>query len=237
MGRPCRIAAAALVAALLAAGCGDDDEGSPAPTTARHDVAVDQLPPSGADTTGFESSLEPVAAEDLPASWRPGCPLPVEELRLVRLSHWGFDGDVHEGRMVVAADLVDEVRVIFRELFAARYPIERMEPVDVYGGSDDASMAANNTSGFNCRSATGGTGWSEHAYGRAIDLNPLQNPYVRGATVLPPQSARYVDRASTDIGVIHPGDPAVTAFARQGWIWGGTWTALKDYQHFSPSGR
>jgi hypothetical protein len=230
------------VVLLLVAGPGcsdDDDEASADPTTITtrdrsQDIPTSTIPPA---TPPFTSSVEPVTAEDLAASWRPGCPLPVESLRLVRLRHWGFDDVVHEGRIVVADDVVDDVVAIFGGLYDARYAIERMEPVDVYGGSDEASMDANNTSAFNCRPATGGTGWSEHAYGRAIDLNPLQNPYVRGDTVLPLQSARYADRTSTDRGVIHDGDAAVVAFAAQGWVWGGTWQTLKDYQHFSPSGR
>jgi hypothetical protein len=180
--------------------------------------------------------VETVTAEQLHASWRPGCPHRVEDLRLVRASHWGFDRTVHEGTIVVDAAVADAVVQVLRELFEAEYPIERMEPVDRYGGSDDASMAANNTSAFNCRQATGGGGWSEHAFGRAVDLNPLQNPYVRGDVVLPPQSAAYVDRSRSELGMIHAGDAAVTAFARQGWAWGGDWSTLKDYQHFSAGG-
>lgn len=246
-----RLAAAALAAWVLVSACsGDDDDASrersgPAGTpttasTASTDPADAADPADPAEPTpppAFRAAVEGVTAEQLPASWRPGCPHPVDELRLVRASHWGFDGAVHEGTIVVDAAVADAVVRVLEALFDARYPIERMEPVDRYGGSDDASMAANNTSGFNCRPATGGTSWSEHAYGRAIDLNPLQNPYVRGDQVLPPQSARYVDRSSTDVGVIRDGDPAVVAFAREGWSWGGRWTTVKDYQHFSASGR
>jgi hypothetical protein len=227
-----RLVALALVAALFGA-CGDDDADGALPivTTPRATTSTSSASPA------YEARVETVTAEDLYASWRAGCPLAVEELRRLQLMHWGFDGAVHDGQIVVAADVADDVVSIFGELYAARYPIEKMAPVDVYGGSDEASTEANNTSAFNCRRATGGTGWSEHAFGRAIDLNPLQNPYIRGDTVLPAQSARYLDRSLTDIGVIHDGDAAVTAFAARGWIWGGTWQTLKDYQHFSPSGR
>ena len=227
---------AATVALLLLGACSDDSEpGSgatddPTTTTALHQPGTTTIPT-------YRSTVEAVTADDLPASWREGCPLPVEELRLLRISHWGYDGQVHDGELVVAADVAEDVVAIFGDLYAARYPIERMERVDVYGGSDEASTAANNTSAFNCRRATGGTGWSEHAFGHAIDLNPLQNPYVRGDTVLPPQSTRYVDRSLTETGMIHADDAAVTAFAARGWVWGGTWQTLKDYQHFSPSGR
>ena len=237
-----------LVAASLAlAACADDpddragaDPTVPASTTSTRASAAaataEVTEPTGEPPT-FASVVEAVTAEELHASWRPGCPHPVESLRLVRASHWGFDGAVHEGTIVVDAAVADAVVQVLRELFDARYPIERMEPVDRYGGSDDASMAANNTSAFNCRPATGSSGWSEHAFGRAVDLNPLQNPYVRGDLVLPPQSAAFADRSRTDLGMIHRGDPAVAAFARQGWSWGGDWTTLKDYQHFSASGR
>ena len=142
-----------------------------------------------------------------------------------------------QGRLIVAANLANGMVEVFRDLYNARYPIERMEPIDVYGGDDMRSMRANNTSAFNCRAVTGGTGWSEHAYGRAIDVNPFVNPYVKGSTVLPPESAPYADRSRTDPGMIHSDDAVVRAFAKRGWSWGGSWSSLKDYQHFSTSGR
>jgi hypothetical protein len=200
----------------------------PPPTTA---TTLDRGPVT------FSSSVGPVSAVQLSASWRPGCPLPVDQLRAIDATYWGFDGRVHRGRIVVGAAQVAAVTSVLLDLFAARYQIHQMEPVDVYGGSDDASVLADNTSGFNCRLATGGTGWSEHAFGRAIDLNPLENPYVHGTTVLPPQSARFLDRTRTDQGVIHAGDAAVQAFAKVGWPWGGQWPGpTKDYQHFSSTG-
>jgi hypothetical protein len=185
----------------------------------------------------FKASIKTVTAEDLYASWRPGCPVPVSQLRAIDVTHFGNDGAVHTGRVIVAADLAQGMVAIFRDLYAARYPIQRMEPVDVYGGDDNKSMDANNTSAFNCRPVTGGGGWSEHAYGRAIDVNPFVNPYVKGGTVLPPGAARYADRTRNDPGMIHAGDEVVDAFAARGWAWGGYWTTLKDYQHFSTSGR
>lgn len=227
-----RCGAVAIVLGVLAA-CGDDG-GSASPPTSSTST-------SEATTTtsapAFRSSVVSLTAADLPSSWRPGCPLAVEDLRAIDATHWGFDGRVHDGRIVVAADAAEDVEGVLRDLFDAHYPIEKMEPIDVYGGSDEASIDADNTSAFNCRKATGGSSWSEHAYGRAVDLNPLVNPYVKGDTVLPPQSARYLDRTLEDQGVIHDGDPAVVAFESRGWVWGGTWTTLKDYQHFSRSGR
>ncbi len=161
----------------------------------------------------------------------------VDALRAVDVSHWGFDGETHTGRLIVAASVADDVVAIMSDLFSAGFPIERMRPIDVYDGSDDASMAANNTSAFNCRAVTGGSSWSEHSYGTAIDVNPLVNPYVRGRTVLPPEGSRYADRTRDDPGMIHAADSTVEAFSARGWIWGGTWSSPKAYQHFSTSGR
>jgi hypothetical protein len=189
-----------------------------------------------APAPAFQSAISTVTAADLHASWRPGCPLGVEELRAMDLSFWGYDGRARTGRLIVAADLAEQVVAIMHDLYDARFPIERMEPVDAYGGDDDQSMAANNTSAFNCRSITGGSAWSEHSYGRAIDINPLVNPYVRGSTVLPPGGAPYTDRSLDAPGMIHAGDEVVDAFAAQGWKWGGYWSSPKDYQHFSSTG-
>jgi len=178
-----------------------------------------------------------VTAKDLYASWRPGCPVPVEQLRAIDVRHFGNDGAVHTGRLIVAADLAAGMVDVLHDLYDARFPIARMEPIDVYGGDDMRSIKANNTSAFNCRAVTGGSGWSEHAYGRAIDVNPFVNPYVKGSTVLPPEAAPYADRSRHDPGMIHADDAVVRAFAARGWSWGGYWSSLKDYQHFSTSGR
>ena len=127
-------------------------------------------------------------------SWHPGCPVPIEELRLLTLDYWGFDGQKHVGQMIVHADVAEPVLGAFERLFRARYPIQRIELVDQYEADDERSMGANNTSAFNCREVAGRPGvWSQHAYGRAIDLNPLQNPYTSGSTVSPAEARRYVD--------------------------------------------
>jgi hypothetical protein len=176
-------------------------------------------------------------AERMTSSWREGCPVPLADLRRVLLSYWGYDGIPRIGELVVHADAAGAIVAVFGRLFDARFPIERMDIVDAYGGSDDASMAANNTSAFNCRVATGSSRWSEHAYGRAIDVNPLVNPYVSGSYVAPPGGAAYVDRSGDAPGMIHDGDVVVQAFASVGWGWGGNFSSIKDYQHFSASGR
>lgn len=170
-------------------------------------------------------------------SWHPGCPVPLRDLRLLTMPYWGFDGTVHRGRMVVRFRQSRKVLRVFRRLYNRQFPIRRMRLIDAYGGSDAKSMAANNTSAFNCRKVAGTNRWSEHAYGRAIDINPVQNPYVRGSTVEPAAGRRYLDRSNVRKGmVVRPG-PVVRAFARVGWRWGGDWHSAKDYQHFSRTGR
>lgn len=164
-----------------------------------------------------------------------GCSEP-GELRAVNVSHWGYDGQVHAGRLIVAAGQADRIVAVFRDIYEARFPIERMVPIDAYGGDDQASMRANNTSGFNCRYVAGTTKLSQHAFGRAVDVNPLVNPYVKGSSVDPPEGAPYADRSRNDKGMIHAGDAVVDAFAAQGWSWGGYWSSGQDYQHFSASG-
>lgn len=197
-------------------------------------------PPTTTSLPGFTGEVleidESIAAR-MTASWRAGCPVGLDELRLLRVTHHDFAGDVAMGEIVVRHDVAADVAAVFETLFEAGYPIERMELIDVYGGDDDASMAANNTSGFNCRFVAGTSRWSEHAYGTAIDLNPLINPYVRGSRVDPPGGTAYVDRRGGDPALITADGAVVQAFAAIGWTWGGTWRSAKDYQHFSLSGR
>ena len=195
------------------------------------------MPP--ANPPGFESAVNAIEADTaarMTASWRPGCPVPLRDLRLVRITHWGFDGQPRSGELVVHATHAERIRRVFAELFAARFPIEQVRLVDEFGGDDDRSMAANNTSAFNCRRAFGSTRWSQHAYGRAIDVNPLRNPYVTRGGVYPPAGREFVGRDGSVQGVITARGPVVQAFARAGWGWGGAW-ANPDYQHFSSSGR
>ncbi len=165
-------------------------------------------------------------------SWRPGCPVGPSELRLVQLAHWGYDGRVHRGQLVVHEKVAQEVADIFAELFSARFPIAKMRLIENYGGSDDASMADDNTSAFNCRPVTGGRGFSRHAWGLAIDINPLRNPYVLHGKVLPPEGKAWLDRSKRRPGMIVRGDAAWKAFTSRGWRWGGDFRRAKDYQHF-----
>jgi hypothetical protein len=187
----------------------------------------------------FTGTVSAVRAADLRFSYRTGCPVAPAALRLVRLSYLGLDGRPHVGSLVVNRRVARDVVTVFRRLYAMRFPIRRMVPVSAYRGSDDASMAADNTSAFNCRRAVGSTAkrWSAHAYGKAIDVNPVENPYVLGGRVLPPAGRRYLDRTRIRPGMAVDGGVLVNAFEAVGWKWGGRWRGTPDYQHFSPSGR
>jgi len=184
----------------------------------------------------FVGTVQPVTARDLPHSYRVGCPVGPSQLRLLRLSYWGFDGSAHVGSLVVRDRIARDVVAVFRRLYAARFPIRRLRKVDAYRGSDDASMAADNTSGFNCRFVSGTRHWSQHAYGEAIDVNPVENPYLEGSRVSTPAGRGYVDRSRQRPGMAVAGGVLVRAFAAVGWQWGGRW-ATPDYQHFSATGR
>jgi D-alanyl-D-alanine carboxypeptidase len=191
--------------------------------------------------TGFRWTISRIDAAQAKrttgVSWRAGCPVSLRDLRLLTLSHWGFDGKVHAGRLIVHADVARSIVGVFRELYAKRFPIRRMTLVDAYGGSDFRSIEADNTSAFNCRYVDGTRRWSEHAYGRAIDVNPIENPYVSGGRTSHPASVPYLDRSRRRPGMAHEGGALGRAFDRIGWGWGGRWTSVQDYQHFSASGR
>jgi hypothetical protein len=192
-------------------------------------------PPFRGSVTALPASLR---ATMTGVSWHRGCPVGLDGLRLVRARHWGFDGRVHTGRLVVARDVARPVLGVLRGLYAARFPIRRMAPVDAYGASDFRSIEADNTSAFNCRFVEGTTRWSEHSYGRAIDLNPIENPYVTAAgTTSHPASGRYVSREPYRPGMAVEGGVVVRAFAGIGWGWGGRWSGDRDYQHVAASGR
>jgi hypothetical protein len=192
-----------------------------------------------AGAPAFRSSVSaiPPSVRDGMVSWREGCPVGLDDLRLLTLSHWGFDGTVRRGRLIVHEDVAADVVSVFRTLFRARFPIRRMELVDRYGGDDFRSIEADNTSAFNCRAATGSGAWSNHAYGLAIDLNPLENPYVSRGTTSHRRSIPYLDRLRRARGMVREGGVVTRAFDRIGWGWGGRWGEPVDYQHFSVNGR
>jgi D-alanyl-D-alanine carboxypeptidase len=172
--------------------------------------------------------------------WREGCPVGLEDLRRITFKHWSFDGSVATGQVVVNAGVAVDIQRVLHDLFEAKFPIASVRPIEVFGGDDDRSTLANNSSAFNCRVVTGGKSFSEHAWGRAIDINPVQNPYVRSnGTVLDPKAKRFVKRSalSESAGAIISNGAVVKAFKSIGWTWGGTFGRVKDYQHFSSTGR
>ncbi len=185
----------------------------------------------------FTHSVSRVTAAQLPHSWRPGCPVAPARLRRVRLTYWGFDGRAHTGALVVNVSVVGDVVRVFRRLYVARFPIRRLRPIDAYRGVDERSLAADNTAGFNCRYVIGPgpKRWSVHAYGLAIDVDPVENPYVEGGRVHPRAGRAYLNRSRVRPGMAVPGGLLVRGFAAVGWQWGGRWTA-PDYQHFSKTG-
>jgi hypothetical protein len=186
----------------------------------------------------FHASVAPVSAAQLGRSWHPGCPVGPAELRRVRVSYVGFDGRAHDGVLVVSRRVASDVEIVFQRLYDARFPVRSMRPVSAYGGSDDRSAAADNTSAFNCRFAVaaGPKHWSAHAFGEAIDVNDIENPYLLGSKVIPPAGRGYVDRSRDRRGMAVPGGVLVRAFASVGWFWGGRWARSPDWQHFSRSG-
>jgi hypothetical protein len=194
-------------------------------------VALGTAPP-------FSASARPVTVGELGASYHAGCPVGPPALRRVRIVFWGFDGRAHPGSLVVARTAVADVETVFRTLYEQRFPLRRVQPVSAFGGSDARSMAADNTSGFNCRRAVapGPPRWSTHAYGQAIDVNPVENPYVEGGLVRPRAGRAYLDRSPARAGMAVAGGTLVRAFASVGWQWGGRWSATPDWQHFSATG-
>lgn len=190
------------------------------------------VPPPHADgRPPFEFTTSSVDTADLGASWRPGCPVGGADLVHLDLRHVAADGTVGQGRLTVHRDVADDVVRIFAAMYDRRLPISSIRPAAEFNGDDDAMMAVNNTSGFNCRAVVGGSGWSRHALGRAVDINPLVNPYVRGAVVLPPAGVEWTDRARYEPGMLRGGDGVVDLVRAAGWRWGGDWRSLKDYQH------
>ena len=170
-------------------------------------------------------------------SYGEGCTVPLSELRYARVLHYGFDGQVHVGELIINKAIAEDIIAIMKELFDAEYPIEKMVLIDEYNGDDNASMEDNNTSSFNFRLVEGTTSLSRHAFGLAVDINPLSNPYLpvfNGVEkVLPENAAEYTDRMADCEYYIKHGDICYQAFISHGFTWGGDWDSSKDYQHFS----
>jgi hypothetical protein len=174
-------------------------------------------------------------------NWHQGCPVPLADLRLVEVSYRDLDGEVRQGPLVLHRRVAEDVLWVFRRLFRAGFPIHRIGLPPRYRPPRprDWWNTRNLSSSFNCRPATGNpTSLSQHSFGWAVDINPLQNPYVRSnGTVLRRAVKPYRDRSLRRPGMIHRGDVVVRSFAAIGWTWGGDWRTLKDYMHFSLTGR
>jgi len=197
----------------------------------------DRLPELPGD--GFASRVTtPAPARVIARStWEQGCPVGQGDLSWVRLAFWGFDNRRHTGELLMNRAVAQQLVQVFATLYAARFPIEEMritrpEELDAPPTGD-----GNNTGALVCRPTTGGSSYSQHAYGLAVDVNPFQNPYEKGDVVLPELASSYLDRFRERAGMITADGPVVRAFDRIGWAWGGEWRSLKDYQHFSENGR
>jgi len=192
--------------------------------------------------TAFRGRIDPISPalsrQMTGVSWHRGCPVGLADLRAITATYHGFDGRDRTGTLIVNRDVASRMLGVLRRLYADGFPFRRMVPVDAYGGSDFRSIESDNTSAFNCRYVDGTTRWSEHAYGRAIDVNPIENPYVTSSgTTSHAASRAYVLRTPFRPGMAADGHALVRAFDAAGFGWGGRWSGAKDYQHFSSSGR
>lgn len=189
------------------------------------------------DSTGFQSNINSIPSEFIRQmkqyTWHAGCPVPISDLRYVTLTYWGFDHREHLGVLILNKAVAEEVVTVFKSLYKHRFPIQQMEPMETYKGDDAAAMSDNNTSAFVCRKVTGQPGiYSQHSYGRAIDINPKLNPYVKGELILPAEGAQFVQRNQSYPGMIVKDSLIYKLFIQQGWDWGGSWFDVQDYQHF-----
>ena len=195
----------------------------------------------------FHTSIQPlpapVRAELNGRYWHAGCPVALSQLRLLTVTHWGFDGRTHVGQLVVRDTAAAPLGRVFARLYALHFPIRHMRLSDGYGPAASQPADGDVTASFECRQAvpspcTGGTGtgsWSEHAYGEAVDLNPVENPYVGCGMTRDRTALSYLDRSRVRAGMVTP--QVIQIFSDIGWGWGGSWTgSTKDYMHFSATG-
>jgi hypothetical protein len=252
-----RVAAVLLLAGILPVACTsaprDESGGTPSPeaTTSEPSPQASQSPTSTEVDDAPPRFVGRIAG--LPGSlrdrmngttWRPGCPVPLSDLRLLHLDYWGFDGVPRRGPMVVHEDVAADVLWVFRRLFRARFPIKHLALTREFVPEEfepRISSPRSVTASFNCRPVITplgpGEDFSQHSYGLAIDINPVQNPYVTAdGFVRNRMSRRYLDRARRLPGMVHDGDVVVRSFTAIGWSWGGHWSGGKDYMHFSRLG-
>lgn len=212
-------------------------------------VALSLAPVSAtAQEQPFRSSVRPLSATERSqlirhGTWHQGCPVPLAGLRVLRVTHYGFDGEVRTGQLVVGRDVARPLVSVFRRLYELRFPIRHLRFRDFYAGEAAYPADEDITASFECRQAVpspcvGGSGtgsWSNHAYGHAIDINPRENPYVGCGMTRDRDARKYLDRSRLLRGMVTPA--VIAAFRSIGWGWGGAWTgATKDYMHFSVNG-
>lgn len=152
----------------------------------------------------------------------------IKDQVLLTVLYHSFDNKIHQGQIVIHKDLASDIKMIFILALKEKFPFTSVIPVSQFEWNDGKSMKANNTSGFNYRNAAGSKALSKHAFGRAVDINPFLNPYIKNNISLPWGSQYNPDKP----GTLTPKSPLVKAFLKSGWIWGGNWKTLKDYQHF-----
>lgn len=219
---------------------GDNGLGEIQPTPPElHDrrfITEDFVPPPR--DASFHADISEVPIEVLERStWAEGCPVAAEDLAYVTVSFFGFDGRPHTGELLVDATVAENLVFVFERLYEERFPIEKMVITSPEDLDAPPTGDGNVTSAFACRPVVGeDSGWSQHALGTAIDINPFHNPYVKDELVIPELASAYVDRDRGLPGMIVAGDVVTDAFSGIGWTWGGSWNSLKDYQHFSLSG-
>ncbi|MEX2562355.1 MAG: M15 family metallopeptidase [Nitriliruptoraceae bacterium] len=188
--------------------------------------------------TDFKVTVIPASLQVLERStWSANCPVTADNLRLMTMTFWGFDGQVYIGEMLVHASAANALSGVFEAIFEAKLPIEEMRIITNEDLAAPPTGDGNITTGFVCRPPVSGSGWSQHAYGLAVDINPFHNPYVRGDLIIPELASAYTDRDDIRPGMMVAGDVATTAFANIGWGWGGDWQSLTDPMHFSATGR
>jgi hypothetical protein len=191
------------------------------------------------------STLPPALRAELKAQgyWHQGCPTPRWQLRVLTFTYWGFDNQAHSGQLVVNANAVSPLTTVFKKLYALRFPLRHVQLSDMYGPARSQPADGDVTGAFSCRQAvpspcTGGTGtghWSEHAYGEAVDIDPVENPYVGCGMTRDKKALSYLKRSNVRPGMVTPA--VVAAFRSVGWGWGGSWSGnTKDYMHFSATG-
>jgi hypothetical protein len=240
-----------LAVAVLAGGCAAPADltadqriaSSPATTTERAVAFGPVAPATSVQRVPFRPVVRRVTRADVRYSYAPGCPVTPQQLRSLRIGYWGFDGKLHRGTLIVASWAIATVRKAFRAAFRHGFAIRQIKPVEKYyrgsragmAKSDARSMRADNTSAFNCRTATNSGRYSQHSWGDAVDVNPKENPHVLGGRTYPANGARFADRSRKHAGILRPGSAMTRTMRSRGWTWGGTYRS-PDYQHFSRTG-